>query len=216
MQIDAIVPQTTAELVVERTAQVIRHRGLSAGDPLPREHELVEQLKVSRPVLREALARLQSIGLVDIQRGRGTFVGNATSLANCLRLLRSAVTILPIELQTYAELRSAIEVQSARQASERATKADVEELSALLKRLDDEELPYPEALEIDFRFHRKLLESPGNPWNDLGRIEGDRRRQAYHQHFPVRSKARRTYLGERRQRPHVDSDGAVQPADGHQ
>ena len=55
MQIAAIERQSTADLVVERIAQVIRHRGLLAGDRLPGEHELVEQLKVSRPVLREAL-----------------------------------------------------------------------------------------------------------------------------------------------------------------
>ena len=103
------------------------------------------------------------MGLVDIQRGRGTFVGNATSLANCVRLLRSAVTISPRELQTYAELRSAIEVQAARQAAQCATAEDVGELTALLKQLDDDELPYAEALEIDFRFHRKLLDIAGNP-----------------------------------------------------
>ncbi|MCE9564566.1 MAG: FadR family transcriptional regulator [Planctomycetes bacterium] len=163
MQIAAIERQSTADIVVERITQVIRHHRLSAGDRLPGEHELVEQLKVSRPVLREALARLQSMGLVDIQRGRGTFVGNATSLANCVRLLRSAVTISPEELQAYAELRSAIEVQAARQAAECATADDVGELTALLKQLDDDELPYAEALEIDFRFHRKLLDIAGNP-----------------------------------------------------
>lgn len=86
MQIEAIERQTTADLVVERIARVIKDQNLSAGERLPGEHELVEQLKVSRPVLREALARLQSMGLVDIQRGRGTFVGNRTSLANCVRL----------------------------------------------------------------------------------------------------------------------------------
>jgi GntR family transcriptional repressor for pyruvate dehydrogenase complex len=162
MQIEAITRQTTADLVVERLARVIKDRKLSAGERLPGEHELVEQLKVSRPVLREALARLQSMGLVDIQRGRGTFVGSATSLANCVRLLRSAVTISPQELCSYAELRSAIEVQAARQAAERATEEDVAELSALLKRLDDDELPYAEALELDFQFHRKLLDVAGN------------------------------------------------------
>jgi GntR family transcriptional repressor for pyruvate dehydrogenase complex len=163
MQIEAIARHTTADLVVERIAHVIKERKLSAGQRLPGEHELVEQLKVSRPVLREALARLQNMGLVDIQRGRGTFVGSATSLANCVRLLRSAVTISPQELRSYAELRSAIEVQAARQAAERATNDDVAELSELLKRLDDDELPYPEALELDFQFHRKLLELAGNP-----------------------------------------------------
>jgi len=163
MQIEAIARQTTADLVVERITQVIRERKLSAGERLPGEHELVEQLRVSRPVLREALARLQSMGLIDIQRGRGTFVGNATSLANCVRLLRSAVTISPQELRSYAELRSAIEVQAARQAAERATDDDIAELAAFVRRLDDDDLPYPEALELDFQFHRKVLEAAGNP-----------------------------------------------------
>ena len=163
MQIEAIARQTTADLVVERIAQVIRERKLSAGERLPGEHELVEQLRVSRPVLREALARLQSMGLIDIQRGRGTFVGSATSLANCVRLLRSAVTISPQELRSYAELRSAIEVQAVRQAAERATDADIAELAAFVRRLDDDDLPYPEALELDFQFHRKVLEVAGNP-----------------------------------------------------
>jgi GntR family transcriptional regulator, transcriptional repressor for pyruvate dehydrogenase complex len=164
MLIDAIEPrQTMADLVVERIASVIKTRKLAAGERLPGEHELVEQLKVSRPILREALARLQSMGLVDIQRGRGTFVGSATSLASCVRLLRSAVTISPQELRSYAELRSAIEVQAARQAAEFATDDDVAELTALLKKLDDNELPYPEALELDFAFHRKLINIAGNP-----------------------------------------------------
>ena len=164
MQIAAIEPrQTTADLVVERLARVIKDRQLMAGERLPGEHELVEQLKVSRPVLREALARLQSIGLVDVQRGRGTFVGNATSLANCVRLLRSAVTISPQELRSYAELRTAIEVQAVRQAAERATDEEIAELASLLKQLDNEELPYPVALELDFQFHRKLIDIAGNP-----------------------------------------------------
>ena len=114
-------------------------------------------------VLREALARLQSMGLVNIQRGRGTFVGNRTSLANCVRLLRSAVTISPQELRSYAELRTAMEVQAARQAAELATDEEVAELEELLKQLDDEDLPYAEALELDFAFHRKLIDIAGNP-----------------------------------------------------
>ena len=163
MLIEAIERRSTADLVVERIAQVIRDSKLAAGERLPGEHELVDQLKVSRPVLREALARLQSMGLIDIQRGRGTFVGSANSLTNCVRLLRSAVTISPQELLSYAELRSAVEVQAARQAAERATEEDVAALASLLKQLDEDELPYPEMLELDFQFHRKLIEVAGNP-----------------------------------------------------
>jgi GntR family transcriptional repressor for pyruvate dehydrogenase complex len=162
MKLAAIERRTTVDLVVDRIARVIKDQKLAAGSRLPGEHELVEQLQVSRPVLREALARLQSLGLVDIQRGRGTFVGDTSSLTNCVRLLQTAVMISPQELLSYAELRSAIEVQAARQAAEKASEMDVAELAALLKQLDDEDLPYAHALEIDFRFHRRLLSIAGN------------------------------------------------------
>lgn len=163
MRLAAIDRRNTVDLVVERIADVIQSQKLEAGSRLPGEHQLVEQLKVSRPVLREALARLHSMGLVDIQRGRGTFVGSRESLANCVRLLRSAVTISPKEMRSYAELRSAIEVQAVRQAAENATQSDIAELDSYLAMLDDESLAYPKALEIDFRFHRKLLEMSRNP-----------------------------------------------------
>ena len=54
-------------------------------------------------------------------------------------------------------------MQAARQAAELATYDDVAELAALLKQLDDEDLPYAEALELDFAFHRKLIDIAGNP-----------------------------------------------------
>lgn len=77
MHMEAIErPQTTADLVVERLASVIRDRMLAAGSRLPGEHEPVEQLMVSLPVQREAPARLQSMGLVDIQCGCGPVNGN--------------------------------------------------------------------------------------------------------------------------------------------
>lgn len=162
MEIAAIGRRSTVELVVERIAQVIRDQKLGAGARLPGEFELVDQLKVSRPVLREALARLQSMGLVDIQRGRGTFVGSTDSLASCVQMLRTALTISPQELLSYAELRSAIEVQAARQAAERATDEDVAELESILVELNSEDRPYAELLQIDFRFHRKLIDVAGN------------------------------------------------------
>ncbi len=72
------------------------------------------------------------------------------------------MTISPQELLSYAELRTAIEVQAARQAAERARSEDIEQLTTYLRKLDDEDLPYSQALEIDFRFHRKLVEIAGN------------------------------------------------------
>lgn len=47
---------------------------LRPGDQIPPERELVEQMQVSRMTLRQALTRLVDRGLLERQRGRGTFV----------------------------------------------------------------------------------------------------------------------------------------------
>lgn len=157
-----IARRSTVDEVVERIRAVIEERELAAGMRLPGEFALVQQLQVSRSVLREALARLQSMGLVSIQRGRGTFVGNGASLGDCVRLLQTAVTLSPRELLSYAELRTAIEIQAARQAALRVTQPQLVELQVLLDALEGENCPYPEMLELDFRFHRKVVEIAGN------------------------------------------------------
>lgn len=46
----------------------------SAGDKLPNELELAEELNVSRTTLREAIRILVAYGVLEIQRGKGTFV----------------------------------------------------------------------------------------------------------------------------------------------
>lgn len=162
LQLKPIPRRSSVDQVVERIRDVITEQKLAAGERLPGELELVEQLQVSRPVLREALARLQGLGLIEIQRGNGTFVASRDRLANCVQLLRTAVTLAPRELLSYAELRAAMEVQAVRQAAERATGEDVAELKRMLKELNSVDRPYEELLEIDFRFHRRILQAAGN------------------------------------------------------
>jgi len=58
-------------------------QGWTAGDRLWTEAELTERLDVSRSVLREAINRLQMIGLVEIRRGLG--VGDPDGLAACVQ-----------------------------------------------------------------------------------------------------------------------------------
>lgn len=49
----------------------------SAGDKLPNENELSAELNVSRTTLREAIRILVAYDVLEIQRGRGTFVTQA-------------------------------------------------------------------------------------------------------------------------------------------
>ena len=162
MKLEPVARPSLVEIVAERIRDMIDREKLAAGDRLPGELALVEQLQVSRPVLREAISRLESVGLVTVRRGRGIFVGDRGSLAGCVQLVRTAMTIAPRELTRFAELRCAIEVYAARRAAEIATPEEVAELEALCRHMDDEALDHLEAIQADFQFHRQLVAITGN------------------------------------------------------
>ncbi len=62
------------QLVADQLRALIKHGDFEAGDRLPSERELAQQLGVSRPSLREALIALEIEGAVEIRMGSGIYV----------------------------------------------------------------------------------------------------------------------------------------------
>lgn len=162
LKIKPVKRQSLVDTVVERIREVIEQGQLKAGDRLPTEAELSEQLGVSRTVVREAVNQLESLGLLSVQRGRGMFVGNGSSLSSCVKMLRTALTLSPGELVQFTEFRRAIECHAARRAAELATPQDLAELKTLCDDMDREGREHLEAMQIDFQFHRRLMTITGN------------------------------------------------------
>ena len=76
----------------KKILQYIKSQKLAAGDRLPTELELSEQLDISRLTLREALNALKSDGVVHSVQGKGTFVAcNFDHIADSLNV-NSSVT----------------------------------------------------------------------------------------------------------------------------
>jgi GntR family transcriptional repressor for pyruvate dehydrogenase complex len=148
--------------VVTLLREVIETKGLEPGQRLPTEAELVQSLEVSRPVLREAISRLESLGLVKVRRGVGMFVGDRDSLGGCLKLVRTALAVSPRGRAQLVELLSALQHYAVRRVAEVATEADVAEL----RRLTDESarpgLSQNEAEGMEWAFHRRLAAITGN------------------------------------------------------
>ena len=64
-----------SERTSDRLYEMIVEEGRYApGSKLPNENELSEELQVSRTTLREAISFLVAQGVLEIRRGRGTFV----------------------------------------------------------------------------------------------------------------------------------------------
>ena len=75
----AIAPSARlSERVADALTAEIRSGRLRPGDKLPTEPELAEQFSVSRTVVREAVSRMKSVGLVDSRQGSGVYVLEAT------------------------------------------------------------------------------------------------------------------------------------------
>ena len=74
MALDPIISKRLYQQVAERVRRQIETGKLTAGDRLPAEKDLAQQLGVSRPTVREALIALEIAGFVEIRTGSGTYV----------------------------------------------------------------------------------------------------------------------------------------------
>jgi GntR family transcriptional repressor for pyruvate dehydrogenase complex len=132
-----------------------------AGDRLPPERILVEQIGVSRTVVREALNLLETRGLIRIEHGRGAVV-SANGAHALHKNLGFLLRMQPGTLWELMEMRNALEVEVAGLAAERATAEDIATMRAELDRMR-EKIDAPEGyVDADVGFHELLARSARN------------------------------------------------------
>jgi GntR family transcriptional repressor for pyruvate dehydrogenase complex len=168
----AVMTRPAAPLLppmLSRTAQVADwfareiHSGrLASGDRLATEQELIGQFKVSRTVIREAMASLRSQGLVISRQGSGVFVADH-SASPSFRIVSDEVRSL-VDVQNVLQLRLAVEVEAVGIAAERRADADLAQMRSFLGKIDESIAAGDSAIEPDFAFHRAISTATGNPY----------------------------------------------------
>jgi GntR family transcriptional regulator, transcriptional repressor for pyruvate dehydrogenase complex len=147
--------------VADMLVDMILSGDYGAGDRLPPERILVEQLGVSRTVVREALNLLETRGLIRVEHGRGAIVSadGADGLHNNLGFL---LRMEPSTLWELMEMRKALEVEVAGLAAERSTTDDIAIMRVVLDRMR-ENINSPEGyVDADVEFHDLLARSARN------------------------------------------------------
>lgn len=130
---------------------------LSAGDPLPGEMELARQLGISRNSVREAIRGLESVGILEVRRGRGVFV-RAFSFEP---LLEGLFYGLLVDLQSVEELldvRCVLETGMIGRAIETMNEDTLAQLRAVVDTMHDrasQGLTFPEE---DRQFHTLIYQ----------------------------------------------------------
>ena len=144
----------------EQLAEQIKSGRLAAGARLPTEEELSRAARVSRTVVREAVAALRADGLVVTRQGVGAFVSAAPQQAP-FRIdadgMRSIGDVLHV-----MELRLGVEIESAGLAAERATKPQLRAITAALEAMDRAAAQGKDAVDQDLELHSAIAEATGN------------------------------------------------------
>jgi GntR family transcriptional repressor for pyruvate dehydrogenase complex len=139
---------------------------LEPGDKLPSEETLRRQFGVSRPVVREALARLRERGLIETVNGSGTFVKrpDADDLTDAVvRHLRVTTEDTESIAKVY-EARIALETTSARLAAGRASPRDREEIAGFLEEMKEQRADLERWTAADLGFHLSVARASHNPF----------------------------------------------------
>lgn len=154
------------EIVVERLLADIQAGEPPPGGVLPSEQELMARFGVGRPTVREAMLRLEDMGVIAIAHGERARVLEPSAQRLFGRLDQSIVHFLgtdPASLLHLQDARLAVEEAMVRRATERLDDAARARLRALLDRQERavaEGVGYHAA---DMDFHVAIAEGAGNP-----------------------------------------------------
>ena len=152
---------TSAQSAAQQVLGMIRRGNWAAGDKLPTEKELCEQLAVGRSTVREALQILATLNVVQPMAGQGTFIKAPTS-AEVLRADLIGFLIGNSVALELLEAREMIEPTVARLACLRGTAADFARIDASL---EEHAAAHAAGLPVSdhgARFHVLLAEAAHN------------------------------------------------------
>lgn len=155
MNIRRIERASAPEVVRDQILELIQGGELPVGTKLPSEQELARSFGVSRPVVREGLGRLRSLGLIESRTGSGSFVRSLRIAPQGL-LLAGGYTSDELH-----EIRSEIEVPGAALAAGRRTRKQLAVLTEIVER-HQHQTDAEDWVADDLSFHVTLAEASRN------------------------------------------------------
>jgi DNA-binding FadR family transcriptional regulator len=148
------------ERAAQRIAGEIRAGRLAPGSRLPTEQKLMAALRVSRTVVREAVAALRADGLVVTRQGSGAFVAEDARRVP-FRIQPELVGSIN-DVLNIMELRLAVEVEAAALAATRANPRRVAAIMQAHAAIDVAIGRGESAIDEDFLFHKAIADATEN------------------------------------------------------
>lgn len=151
-----VVDQLTTSLI----DAVVAGR-FAVGEPLPPERELAEQLEVNRATVRQAVGRLEQIGLVTRRQGSGTVVRDPSQLTAPEVVGRVAAAEVASFVGDLLEVREALAGVIGRRATGSVTAEQRDRLGALVEKIEAADTGRDRQL-LELAFFAVLVDAAGN------------------------------------------------------
>jgi len=149
------------EEIVRQIKTMISEGRLNSGDQLPPERDLAQKFVVSRTSVREALRALESLGLVEIRPGEGTFV-REVSVESLIEPLAMVMLSQREAIGELFEARRLLEPVIAGLAARRATPEELQEMDRILEEQAKEIATGHTGLPQDAAFHAAIASAAHN------------------------------------------------------
>ena len=154
-------PHRISDSVASRLREMISAGTLQPGEKLPSERVLAQQLRVGRPTVREAIQRLEGLGLLEVRGPRGTYVRPVSPELFALPLKRALQREVALLVQI-VDVRMALEGWVAAEAARSATAEDIARLQQLIDELEAAATRGDSLSELDVAFHLAVVRTTQN------------------------------------------------------
>lgn len=156
--------QSLAEVAHSQMLALIDDGSWSPRSRLPSETELARRFGMSRPVIRQALAKLRDAGLIQSRQGSGSFViGYPDAPERAPDSVAFPAIGSIVDITAFVSFREGMEGEIAATAALNRSEADLANIEAALERAGHHR-SISERSQDDFSFHLAVAKATGNPF----------------------------------------------------
>jgi len=148
----------TSTHIVNQILASISNGQLQPGSLLPSERDMAKMFNVSRVVVREAIAALSLLGVIQKKWGKGNYISDNINLSLIRNSVRHLIIVREQEVIDVIEARMAVECELAALAAMRRTSADLNRLRKTLDSYLKSSRESARRVELDLAFHMTIAE----------------------------------------------------------
>lgn len=141
-------------------AMITIEKRFAKGEKLPNENQLSEELKISRTTLREAIRILVTNQVLEIHRGKGTYVSESLQLEEGLGI--KELTNIKVNAKDLYEMRLIFEPEAAYYATARATENELRRILHYGRAVEQKILAGEDRTEEEQAFHKSIAKATHN------------------------------------------------------